>query len=397
MHEYLAISNERELKKGVSDSRNRGEVVVELRRDQLYPVYIREKKDKKRLLNFNSKLKSKDLLSFNNSFYMLLNTGLSDTESIRILYQTAKNTLIKRKCQNLYSHIVMGDFIYQGLRKERFPELMVTSINAGEENGTLIHILESMSGHYEREKAIEDKLKQAMLYPVILTIIIVGVFIIASFYVISSFEEIFYDFGVQPPLAMQITINIANFVKAYWLRMGLGMLLFTAASYLAMKIQVLRFYIQSIQLHIPVIKGILQKIYVSRFARILSILLAGDAFLVDALKIAATAIQNKVYEKSILRIVYEIEQGNSFESAMHAEKLFPLYLVSLLEISGEAGDYRIMLERGGEIYDREANDAIHRLILILEPTVLIVIGLIVLFMAFAVMMPMYDILDSIEV
>lgn len=401
VYKYKAISPDGQAVESTTTAKSKEEVINILRQNRQIPVYVVEHiegKDVKTLDLFN-KVRIKDIAVFCRQFYAMLNAGVTIINCLDILRQQIENRRLRTVTGDVYEDVQKGLTFSEALKKHEdvFPELLVNMVAAGEASGNLDTIMDRMALHYEKENKINTKIRSAMIYPMLLSIMAVLVVVFLLTFIMPKFVGMFTDSGVPLPLPTRIVLGISHGIIEYWY---IVIAVIAVAAYVikrASKLDSVRIYVDSLKFRLPVIKSSTQKIVTSRFSRTMSTLLASGMPLLQSLDIVSKIVGNKVVEEGILTAKDEVRKGMSLSGPIKKIGVFPPMLVSMLSIGEESGSLDEILDRTANYYDDEVEASLEATTKLVEPLMLVVIAVLVGFIVVAMIMPMFDMMKTIQV
>lgn len=391
-YSYRAMKDDGNKLEGVYEASSRDEVVGMITANGFYPLKIEEVAGKKGFdLNFNQRVTVKDLSIFCRQMYTMLDAGVSITNSLNMLTNQMTNPKLKTILTEIEESVKKGDMLSEAMKRyKEFPQLLISMIESGESTGNIDEMLLRMSVHFEKETKTQNKVKSAMIYPVILSIVaVVAVAFILTF-VMPTFVELFQEEGVELPLITKMLIGASSFMSSYWyiLIFAVAALVVGIKAYSKTEGGELRFSI--LKLKIPVIAELNKKIIVARFTRTMSTLLSAGISLVQALPIVSAVLGNKIAEQDLDRIRERVIRGDGLSGPIGESDIFPDMLASMVKIGEESGALDDILNKTADFYDEEVDQAITSATAMIEPMLIIVMGVVIGIMVFAIMVPMFD-------
>ncbi|AOY77044.1 type II secretion system F family protein [Clostridium formicaceticum] len=398
---YKAVTSKGEAIEGSLTAESKDEVIRMIRQNQQIPVKIEESKGKskevKELTLFKPKVKVKDLTVFCKQFYTMLNAGMSLTNCLEVLIDQTENKTLKVVIGDLFTQVQKGAVLSEAMKKHKkiFPTILISMVEAGELTGTLDEILGRMSEHFEKEGKINAKIKGAMMYPLILSIVAIGVVIFLLVVIMPTFIGMFTSSGVALPLPTRMLLAFSNALTQFWY-----VFMFAIVGTMFLLHRILstdngkRAY-DKLKFKIPIIKGSITKIITSRFTRTLSSLLSSGIPIISALEASANVTNNKVVIEGIEMVVEDIRKGVSLAVLLKKINIFPPMMISMVSIGEESGSLDTMLSKTADFYDQELEAAIQQMVSLLEPIMIVVMAVIIGFIVIAMMLPMFDMMQTI--
>jgi type II secretory pathway component PulF len=286
-----------------------------------------------------------------------------------------------------------GSFLSEALVKHPkvFPALYVSMIKAGEAAGTLDEILERLATLTEHEKDIRTKIKAATFYPRIVVTVISGAFIILMTFVVPRFATMFSRFGATLPLPTRIMIGINDIFHHYWYLMIILLAAIVLGFHWYKNTRNGRLRLDSLKIRVPIFGPLFLKIAMSRFAHILGMLMRSGVAILDTLEIASATVTNKVISQEINKLREGVREGSGLSEPLKQSGVFPPIVVQMISVGEQSGKLDEMMPKVSQHYDLEVEYTIKNLSTLIEPVLIITIGGIVLFLALAIFLPMWDI------
>ncbi|MBT8058566.1 MAG: type II secretion system F family protein [Gammaproteobacteria bacterium] len=377
--------------KGQQIATNPNLVRAELRRQGINPISVK-KKPKPLLGGAGARISAKDIAVFSRQLATMLKSGVPLVTALQIISGGIKNPRMRTVVDKIRAEIESGSSLYEALSEfpVQFDELYVNLVKAGESAGVLDTILDNIATHKERIESIKGKIRKALYYPAAVIAVAIIVTSILLIYVIPQFEGIFQSFGADLPAFTRMVVNASHFMKANGLYVLIVMILSITAIIMAKK-RSPRFahWIDRMSLKIPIVGQILEQAAIARFCRTLAITFAAGVPLVDALKIVSGATGNRVYDLAASRIREDVAVGHQLQMAMQQVGVFPNMVIQMAAIGEEAGSLDEMLIKVAEAYEEEVNNAVDALSSLLEPLIIIFVGVVVGTMVIAMYLPIF--------
>ena len=334
----------------------------------------------------------RDRVLFFRQFAVLISANINLSESLKILADQTENYLLKKAVGDISKEVDSGNRLSEAMIKQRgmFSEFHVSVIRSGESSGKLDDSLGYLADEEERNYEIVKKVKGALTYPIIVMGAMVIVGILMMIFVVPKLVSVFNDVGGTLPLTTQILITTSNFMVSYWwivLAAAIGGV-FGLRYYL--KIPFGKKQFDYLVLRLPVAGDLVKKISIVRFTRSLSTLIVSGVTISNSLKIARGIVGNTLFKELIDRTIIEVEKGNSISSVFLASKEIPIMMPKMMIIGEKTGKLDFVLQRISEFYGKEVENNLDNLMVLLEPIIMILMGVAVGVMATAIIMPMYS-------
>ena len=366
-------------------------VRAELRRQGINPITVR-KKPKPLFGGAGSRISSKDIALFSRQLATMLKSGVPLVTSFQIISGGQKNPRMQTMVDKIRADVESGSSLYEALGKFpiQFDELYTNLIKAGESAGVLDTILDDIATHKERIESIKGKIRKALYYPAAVITVAIIVSSILLIFVIPQFEAIFQSFGADLPAFTKMIVNASRFMKSNGVFVLLAFVA-TVVAFIMAKNRSKKFahLIDRLSLRLPIIGVILEQAAIARFCRTLAITFAAGVPLVDALKIVSGATGNRVFDQAAARIREDIAVGHQLQLAMQQTEVFPNMVIQMAAIGEESGSLDEMLLKVAEAYEEEVSNAVDALSSLLEPLIIVFVGVVVGSMVVAMYLPIF--------
>ncbi|HII4444455.1 TPA: type II secretion system F family protein [Clostridium perfringens] len=395
---YKAINSAGQRIEGSQSADSESQIREMLLSNQYYPLSIEKENSKsKKSFSFNSKVKLKDIAVFCRQFYVMLDSGLSIGKALNILIEQCEKPKIREALIGVNGDLKRGETLANSMRKRKdvFPNLLTSMIDAGERSGNLDIILKRMAEYYEKETKIRGKIKSAMIYPIVLGVVaIIAITFILTF-VMPTFVQMFEENNVDLPTSTKMVLGTSKMLGKYGIIIFL--ILVTAIILLGkyLKSEEGQYKLSVINLKIPVIKKLTQKIIVSRFTRTMGIVSSSGMSLVTSLEIVASVVGNKIAEKELLKVKEKVLKGEGLGDSIMKIKIFPPMLASMVKVGEEAGSLDSILDKTADFYDDELEREIQTATALIEPAMIVLMGVIIGFLLISILTPMFKMYNSI--
>ena len=395
---YKAINSEGQRIEGSQSADSESQVREMLLSNQYYPLSIEKENSKNKIsFSFNRKVKLKDIAIFCRQFYVMLDSGLSIGKALNILIEQGEKPKIREALIGVNGDLKRGETLASSMRKRKdvFPNLLTSMIDAGERSGNLDIILKRMAEYYEKETKIRGKIKSAMIYPIVLGVVaIIAITFILTF-VMPTFVQMFEENNVDLPMSTKMVLGTSKMLGKYGIIVFLILVtpIILLGKYL--KSEEGQYKLSIINLKIPVIKKLTQKIIVSRFTRTMGIVSSSGMSLVTSLEIVASVVGNKIAEKELLKVKEKVLKGEGLGDSIMKIKIFPPMLASMVKVGEEAGSLDSILDKTADFYDDELEREIQTATALIEPAMIVVMGIIIGFLLISILTPMFKMYNSI--
>ena len=395
---YKAMNKKGERLEGTYNAISRDEVIEMISSNNYYPLMVEEIREGTKIeLRLFERVTTKDIAIFCRQFYTMLDAGVSINSAVHILAEQLTNRKLKDALGDMEDQVRKGQTLSESMRKHNkiFPDLLISMIETGEISGNLDSVLLRMSTHYEKENKINNKVKSAMIYPAVLSVVTVVIVIVLITFVMPTFIGIFEDSGVELPLATRILLGMSSGIRRHGLLILFGIVTFVVLVRYYFKSESGNLFSSKAKLTIPILKSLNQKIIVSRFTRTLSTLLASGVTLVQSLEVVADIMGNKLAEEAVIKVREDVIKGEGLSGPIGEIKLFPSMLSSMIKIGEESGSLDDILNKTADFYDEELEVAVQTATAMLEPLLIVVMGVVMGFIIVSIMLPMFNMYNNI--
>ena len=360
-------------------------------------VNYKLKKKKKINIEIDIKgIKHADIMMFTQHLSVALQSGFTLTEAISML-EDAANGKMKKVLRDIMEVIESGQPLFKALEKypKYFSPIYTNMVRTGELAGTLAENLSGLAVQLKKAHKMRQKVKAAMMYPMFVFIAIIGLALSIAFFVLPKILPLFKSFDVELPLTTQGLLYVADLFEKHGMSILIGMIVGTIVSIWLLRRQFLKPFLHGLFLKLPVIGPIVMQINLQRLTLILGTLLESGLSLVEVLQITSDATENRVYRKAISTFVPAVQKGNSIAAAMeYHPKLFPKFTSRMIGMGEQTGNLEQNLKYLSQFYEGEVDNIMKNLSTIIEPIMLIGIGILVGTVAISILGPIYQITGS---
>lgn len=383
--------------KGEQQSKSANMVRAELRRQGINPTVVKLK-PKALFGGAGKRITPKDIAIFSRQIATMMKSGVPIVTALEIIGGGQKNPKMKDMVNGLRADIESGSSIHEALTKYpvQFDELYRNLVRAGESAGVLETVLDTIASYKENLEAIKGKIKKALFYPATVIVVALLVSAILLIFVVPQFEQVFQSFGAELPAFTQLIVAASKFMLSWWWAILFACIgAVVAFVFFFKRSPNFQHFVDRMLLKIPVIGQVLHNASIARFARTLATTFKAGVPLVEALDSVAGATGNTVYEKAVYRIRDDVAVGYPVNMAMRQVNLFPHMVIQMTAIGEEAGALDAMLFKVAEFYEQEVNNAVDALSSLLEPMIMIFIGIVVGCMVIGMYLPIFKLAAAI--
>jgi len=393
---YTARDQKGAIKTETIEATNREDVVQQLRRLRLNVVKVEEASKSKQ--KTAGSIAMRDVVIFTRQFSTMINSGLPLVQAIDILSKQTENKALSAVTRQVVFDVESGHTVADALAKHpnAFSDLYVNMVAAGEAGGILDTILMRLATFMEKNDALVRKVKSAMIYPgVIFSVAAIAISVLLIF-VIPVFQNMFASVNLALPLPTRIVIMMSEILKKGWWGFGLGGFF----GFHAFK----RYYatskghlnVDKALLHVPVLGDVIRKSAVSRFTRTLGTLISSGVSILDGLEITAKTAGNRVIQDAIMASRSSIAGGDTISAPLAKSNVFPPMVISMIAVGEQTGGLDEMLAKIADFYDEEVDTAVSSLLALLEPLMIVFLGVVVGGMVVAMYLPIFDMINAVQ-
>ena len=344
------------------------------------------------------KIKSKDLAVFCKQLHAMLRAGVTLVNSLEILRQQTENKNLAKIVGQMYEDLQKGNTFSEALshHKNSFPSLFISMVEAGEISGNIDVIMNRLSNHFEKEYKIENKIKSAMTYPIILAFVCIVVVVFLLTTIMPTFVDMYSSSGVELPGLTQTLIGMSEGLKKYWYIILLVIGLLIAGISALNKIPKVKYKEDYYKLKLPVVKNLILKVSTSRFTRTLSTLMGSGVPLLQALDTVSGVTGNTYIGSKIIEAKEDVRRGMALSQPLKQQGVFPPMVHNMIKIGEDSGAIEEILDKTADFYDEEVDTAVTRMTTMLEPLMIVFMAIIIGFIVIAMVMPMFDMVKTVQ-
>jgi type IV pilus assembly protein PilC len=387
-----------QIMKGQMQAQTRDEVVGHIRKNRMILVNIREAPKQIKFSLGGSAIKTRDIVIFTRQFATMINSGLPLVQSLSILASQTENKALKEITKQIVFDVEAGNTLADAFSRhpKAFSGLFVNMVAAGEAGGILDTILLRLATFLEKNDALVRKVKSAMIYPAVIMSVAAIAITVLLIFVIPVFQNMFASVNLELPLPTRIVIGASEFLTGYWWAIAGGI----AAAVILFR----QYYatpdghrnIDRMMINSPVLGDVIRKSAVSRFTRTLGTLISSGVSILDGLEITAKTAGNQVIHDAVMESRASIAGGETIAAPLERSKVFPPMVISMIAVGEQTGGLDEMLTKIADFYDEEVDVAVGALLSLMEPVMIVVLGVVVGGMVVAMYLPIFDMMNAIQ-
>lgn len=399
LFDYEVVANNGEKKNGQIDAVSKELAISALQRRGLIVVFIKETEKNKPLLDFVifEKIPTKDIVLMSRQISLLFSSQVSALQAFTLLSGNTENKLLAKVLTQVTDDLQAGSAIADALSKhpKAFSDFYVAMVRAGEETGKLNDTFSYLADYLERQYALTQKTKNALIYPAFVVIVFFIIIGLMFTFVIPKLSEIIRESGQAVPFHTKIIMGISQFFVKY----GLFLLVFLAAFvfyiYHFSKTLKGKKYMDGLKLKIPGFKNVFEKLYLARLSDNMDTMLSSGIPITRAIEITSQVIGNKVYQDILKDAEEKVKSGGTFSGALSEHIEIPSIMSQMVRVGEETGSINKILKTLGRFYDRSAKEAVDTMVGLIEPIMIVVLGLGVGILLASILLPIYNIAGGI--
>jgi len=378
---------------------NKQELINQLRRRRILITSVAPKSAARREIYLRKpRVSTRELSVFTRQFATMINAGLPLVQCLNILAQQADNPFFKKVIQDVMTNVETGSTLAEAMGKHQnvYSRLYINMVDAGESGGVLDNIFRRLSVYLEKAEALKRKVKGAMTYPLIVLFVAVAATCFMLLFIIPTFAKMFTDFGGELPLPTRFVLGLSHFLRSWWWLMAGAAVAGALALRSYYRTEPGRQRLDRLLLRVPVLGGVVRKASVARFTRTLGTLISSGVPILEGLEITARTAGNAVVEEAILKTRGSISEGNTIAEPLRGCEVFPPMVIQMVAVGEETGALDEMLNKIADFYDDEVDAAVEQLTQVIEPAMIVVMGVLVGGMLVAMYLPMFKLITVIS-
>ena len=397
--QYRVITPEGKEKKGTMEGKSVEQVTGVLKAQKNVILSVSEASLMSRDINFSlgGRVSARDYSIFCRQFVSIISAGVSIINALEMMRDQTENRTLKKALGEVYEDVLKGESMAGAMKKHSrvFPSMLCNMVEAGEASGSMEVAFERMAVQFEKENKLKQSVKKAMIYPIVLLVVMVGVLFLMMIWVIPNFMGMFAELDTELPPITQAVVNMSDFVIAKWWLI----LLVVAAAIALFKAYAAspsgKFVLGGIALKIPVFGKLQTKSECARLGRTLCTLLGAGVPMMDAIEITGRSMENVRYKKAMMDAKDQVMRGMALSRPLKTCGLFPPMVVHMVSIGEETGNIETMLENVANYYEDDVQVATEQVMALMEPMIIVVMAFVVGVLIMAIMQPMLTLYESI--
>lgn len=404
LFQYTARNAQGKVISGTIDAQSQSMVVKQLREQGLLPTAIQEgatlggASAKAKGMGKSGRIRLDDLVVFSRQFATMIRAGLPLIEVLNILSEQAEKMVMRQVLKQIEKDVEGGSSLTEALLKHPkvFNTFFVSMVKAGEAAGMLASILDQIATYLEKVASLQRKIKSAVMYPAVVATValLITTFLLTN--VVPVFVGIFEAIQGELPMPTRIVIFLSNILRAYYIYVGIFIIGLIVFIFQWSKTQTGRFFLDKMKLRLPIFGPLFLKVAISKFARTLSTLIRSGVSILAALDIVAATSGNSVVEEAVVKTRVAIQNGESIAKPLTESNIFPPMVTRMVDVGERVGSLESMLSKIADFYEDQVDATVAGLTSLIEPLLIVFLGVVVGFIVIAMFMPLFKMIEYIK-
>ncbi len=379
---------------GAIEAASKDSAIQSLRSRELTIVTLEQEKRKAFLLDISRVLKRKkikidELIIFSRQLATMVNAGIPLVTALDILAEQIEHVFFKEVVSKIRDDVETGSSLSEALGKHKniFSTLFVNMVRAGESSGMLDEILDRVSTYLEKTSTLQKKIKSALMYPLVVTVMALGITTFLMIKVVPVFSEIYSGFGAELPLPTQVMLNISAFMRKYfYVAIGIFVMFYVFINRYV-KTEKGKVTLDTLKLKLPVFGTLIRKVAVGKFTRTLSTLVRSGVPILSSLEIVSKTADNRVVEMAVNKVRENVKEGEPIAVPLARSGVFPPMVVRMISVGEQTGELEKMLGKIADFYDEQVDTAVNGLTSLIEPLIIAFLGIVIGSIVIAMFLP----------
>lgn len=395
---YKALDQEGKKKEGSVDALNKTVAIAALQRRGLIIVSL--KGDEKKSFfhgTFLDRVPLRDVVIMSRQLATLFSSQVSALKAFTLLSENADNKMLAGQLRNIGDDLQAGSSISDALGKypDTFSEFYVNMVKAGEESGKLNDTFEYLAKYLDRQYALTSKTRNALIYPAFVVVVFISVMILMFVMVIPNLSQLLLESGQEVPVYTRMIIGISNFLVNYGIYVLFLFIIFVLYLWYYRRNEKGKAYLDNIKITFPLIGSLYKKMYLSRISDNLNTMLSSGISIVRAIEITGDVVGNQVFKNILADALDSVKSGSTLSDSMGRHEQIPPIMVQMIKVGEETGSLGSILKTLSDFYTREVDDAVDTLVSLIEPAMIVLLGIGVGILLTSILVPIYNIASSI--
>lgn len=397
--QYKMIGPDGKAKKGHIAAKTKEAAVASLKAEKNTVTYIEEVNGLKKGINFSfgNRVKPRDFSIFCHQFVSIVSAGVTIVDAFAMLQEQTSNKALQTAVRSVHADISKGDTLANSMRRQNgvFPDMLCNMVEAGEASGSLDKSFSRMAIQFEKDAKLESAVKKALIYPIVLIVVMVGVVFAMMTFVIPKFMGMFDEIGGELPAITKALIAVSDVFVGYWWLMIIAAIAIFVGYKMFYGTEKGKYLVDKIKLKIPALGPVQTKSACARLGRTLCTLLGAGVPMIDALDITSRSMDNVHYKIAMKEAKDQVTRGVTLSRPLKTCGLFPPMVIHMVSIGEETGNIETMLENVANYYEEDVQNATESMMALMEPAIIIVMAGLVGFLVLAMLSPMFSLYENL--
>jgi type IV pilus assembly protein PilC len=402
LFDYEALTDTGEKKIGSVDASSKDLAIAAIQRRGYIISSMSESKEKRSLMNISflgkTSIPMKDIVIMSRQMSTLFESQVAALKAFNLLAENTSNKNLTKILEEVAEDIKSGIYISQALakHKEAFSDFYVNMVKSGEESGKLTQCFSYLADYLDRQYQLTSKTKNALIYPAFVIGVFVIVMIMMFTFIVPKLAAIIKESGMDIPFSTQIIMNISDLFVSYGLFLLAGVVIGIVALVRYARTPHGRLYIDRLKISVPVFKNIYSKLYLSRISDNMDTMLSSSIPIVRSIELTSAVVGNRVFEEVLKDIAEDVKSGSSLSDSFGKHHEIPSIMSGMIRVGEETGSLGNILKTLGHFYSREVNEAVDTMVSLIEPIMIVMLGLGVGVLLSSILMPIYNIAGGVQ-
>jgi len=400
LYKYKALNEEGKEYEETQEFSDKGALYVAVRKmggSIVLAEEVSKKQVNRKIFSFLKGVKTQELISFARNLAVMTEAGLSVSRALSIMVKQSKNKKLITILEDISAAINQGETLSKALETHNdvFPNIFASMVKAGEESGKLAYALRTVALQLEKSYGLSKKIKGAMIYPSVIVSLMLVIGIVLMVYMVPTLTETFRGLNIELPLPTRIIIAISDFLRSNLLLVFAAILILVFGTIAALRTSKGKRLVDFVVLHLPIFANMSREVNAARTTRTLASLISSGVEIVEALRITSNVLQNSYFKNLVSESAKKVEVGELLSASLSGD-LYPVFVSEMLSVGEETGKMTDMLDNVAVFYEAEVDQKTKDLSTIIEPFLMILIGIAVGAFAIAMLLPTYSLVNAIQ-
>lgn len=389
--------NEPKVSEGIIEAPNQQEAIKKLRAKDVMILSVKADTSLHVSLPIFNRISGRDRILFTRELAVMVKAGLPIVQALKAIEDQTSNKALKRTITGLTNDIEGGTALSEafGHYPQVFTPIFISVTKSGEKSGKLDNVLERLANQLEKDDDLLAKIKGAMIYPAFVLVALIGVIILILVFIIPQLSSLFKEVDMELPLVTRVLLTLSDFTQRYILLIVSVIVAFFIGLKIAARRAEVRSFLERLRFPLPVFGKLYRQVLMVRFTHTLATLLAAGLPMIEALETTSDVMNSPLYHTALKKVTTDIKNGASLSNTLLADKRFPAMIGHMVAIGESSGNIDVVLETVGSFFDKDVENMVRNLSALLEPFLMILMGLGVGLVVASVITPMYNLVNAV--